>query len=180
MPVSIDSAESSRAYKTLWARGECGSKAREVDVPFHRTIVLSILQDWAYGCVWRRLCRVTNPPAFPVICLQIISEEWGREGKLVVRIMLQLSLFRMHTVAFLWEDYCPRLLFPCIWKYICNFRKKISLAGMLGEEKCFVSLKEDKNPKPLFEQNICFLNVIINVIVHSSWLRCLSWRVQWK
>lgn len=33
--------------------------------------------------------------------LQIISQEWGREGNLVVRIMLQLSLFRMHTVAFL-------------------------------------------------------------------------------
>lgn len=117
MPVSVGSAESCRAYETLWARGECGRKASEVDVPFHGTIVLSILQDWAYGCVWRRLCRVTNPPALPVVCLQIISKEWGREGKLVVRIMLQLSLFRMHTVAFLWEDYCPRLLFPCIWKY---------------------------------------------------------------
>lgn len=44
----------------------------------------------------------------------------------------------------------------------------MSLKGMLKEEKYFVSLKTDKNPKPFFEQNICFLNVIINVIVHSS------------
>lgn len=53
------------------------------------------------GVVWRRLCKGHVSACLNCPFLQIISKEWGREGNLVVRIMLQLSLFRMHTVAFL-------------------------------------------------------------------------------
>lgn len=53
------------------------------------------------GVVRRRLCKGQVPSCLNRHFLQIISKEWGREGNLAVRIMLQLSLFRMHTVAFL-------------------------------------------------------------------------------
>lgn len=53
------------------------------------------------GAVWRRLCKGQVSSCLNCPFLQMISKQWGREDNLVVRIMLQLSLFRKHTVALL-------------------------------------------------------------------------------
>lgn len=100
--------------KCPWAGGKRGRKAGEKDVHPKRQLLCVFSKIGHRGAVWRRLCKGHVSSCLNCPFLHIISKEWGREGNLVVRTMLQLSLFKMHSVAFLWEDYCPGLFFPCI------------------------------------------------------------------
>lgn len=96
-----------RLCTELWSsemalsRGKVWEESWREGCAFSREMFCLFSKIGRRGVVWRRLCKGQVSSCLNCPFLQIISKVWGRKGSLVVRITLQLSLFRMHTVAFL-------------------------------------------------------------------------------